>query len=268
MTLLVSWVLGLGKGLADNLRNTSKENRQAIINQHVYALQNGATPKTDEEGNYIGFDISTMDTFGDKVLAADDITQFLPYRAEDSDGDGVPDYERFGQVFDAQSVAAGADPYGMSTEQGFITSDGKEFFVDAGGNVVEVTDGNVPYEVGGGQSVAEALGLTETITDDDSGETKNYTMGPDGAIVCNDEGYVYNSETDMCEPPAEEEKSDTVSSPILSIEPYRTFEDIMASITTPAPTIAPISANIGKMQGGGMAGLNRAADNFLKALAG
>ena len=259
---------GLGKGLADNLRNTSKENRQAIINQHVYALQNGATPKTDEEGNYIGFDISTMDTFGDKVLAAEDITQFLPYGAEDADGDGVPDYERFGQVFDAQSVAAGADPYGMSTEQGFITSDGKEFFVDASGKVVEVTDGNVPYEVGGGQSVAEALGLTEVEDDDDSGTAKNYTMGPDGTIVCNDEGYVYNSETDMCEPPAEEKKSDTVSSPILSIEPYRSFEDIMASITTPAPKIAPISANIRPMQAGGMAGLNRAADNFLKALAG
>lgn len=259
---------GLGKGLADNLRNTSKENRQAIINQHVYALQNGATPKTDEEGNYIGFDISTMDTFADKVLAAEDITQFLPYGAEDADGDGVPDYERFGQVFDAQSVAAGADPYGMSTEQGFITSDGKEFFVDASGKVVEVTDGNVPYEVGGGQSVAEALGLTEVEDDDDSGTAKNYTMGPDGTIVCNDEGYVYNSETDMCEPPAEEKKSDTVSSPILSIEPYRSFEDIMASITTPAPKIAPISANIRPMQAGGMAGLNRAADNFLKALAG
>lgn len=318
---------GLGKGLADNLRNTSKENRQAIINQHVYALQNGATPKTDEEGNYIGFDISTMDTFGDKVLAADDITQFLPpsmaggtftvtqdmidqlrataagltgkyddpeiaaklnaqadaltvgqtlnlpaysnpaYQA-DADGDGVPDYERFGQVFDAQSVAAGADPYGMSTEQGFITSDGKEFFVDASGKVVEVTDGTVPYEVGGGQSVDEALGLTKTITDDDSGETKNYTMGPDGTIVCNDEGYVYNPETDMCEPPAEEEGSDTVSFPTLSRDPYRSFEDIMASITTSAPTIAPISANIRPMQGGGMAGLNRAADNFLKALAG
>jgi len=259
---------GLGKGLADELRNTSKENRQAIINQHVYALQNGATPKTDEEGNYVGFDISTMDTFGDKVLAAEDITQFLPYGAEDADGDGVPDYERFGQVFDAQSVAAGADPYGMSTEQGFITSDGKEFFVDASGKVVEVTDGNVPYEVGGGQSVAEALGLTEVEDDDDSGTAKNYTMGPDGTIVCNDEGYVYNSETDMCEPPAEEKKSDTVSSPITTAITPRSFDDVLKSVVVPAPRIAPISANIRPMQGGGMAGLNRAADNFLKALAG
>jgi hypothetical protein len=259
---------GLGKGLADDLRNASKENRQAIINQHVYALQNGATPKTDKDGNYVGFDISTMDTFGDKVLAAEDITQFLPGGAKDADGDGVPDSVRLGQVFDAQSVAAGADPYGTSTEQGFITSDGKEFFVDASGKVVEVTDGNVPYEVGGGQSVAEALGLTETTTGDgESGAGKNYTMGPDGTIVCNDAGYVYNSETDMCEPPAESAEVEQVLSARIA-EPARTFDEILSGVVKPGPTIAPISANIGKMQGGGMAGLNRAADNFLKALAG
>jgi len=35
-----------------------------------------------------------------------------------------------------------------------------------------------------------------------------------------------------------------------------------------APDVAPISANVQPMQEGGMAGLNRAADNFLKALAG
>ena len=271
---------GLGKPLADKLRGSSRENRQAIIDQHVYALQNGATPKTDEDGNYIGFDISTMDTFANKVLAADDIMAFMPpssgtynnpaYQA-DADGDGVSDYDRFQQVFGAQSTAASADPTGTSTEQGFITSDGKEFFVDAGGNVVEVTDGTVPLEVGGGQSVVEALGVTETTTGggDGSEEIKNYTTDDGGNKICNDEGYVYNSETDMCEPPAEEEKSDTVSSPIgIGIPSSRRFDDIMASITTPAPKIAPISANIRPMQDGGMAGLNRTADNFLKALAG
>ncbi len=306
---------GLGKPLADKLRGSSRENRQAIIDQHVYALQNGATPKTDEDGNYIGFDISTMDTFADKVLAADDIMSFMPPSSEassftvtqdmidsvrasglnaqadaltvgqtlslppysnpayqaDADGDNVSDYDRFQQVFGAQSTAADVDPTGMSTEQGFITSDGKEFFVDAGGNVVEVTDETVPFEVGGGQDVAVALGGTETTTggDDGSEEIKNYTTDEDGNKVCNDEGYVYNSETDMCELPAEEEKSDTVSSPIgLGIPSSRRFDDIMASITTPAPKIAPISANIRPMQAGGMAGLNRTADNFLKALAG
>lgn len=272
---------GLGKDLADKLRGSSRENRQAIIDQHVYALQNGATPKTDEDGNYIGFDISTMDTFADKVLGAEDIMAFMPpssgtynnpaYQA-DADGDGVSDYDRFQQVFGAQSTAASADPTGTSTEQGFITSDGKEFFVDAGGNVVEVTDGTVPFEVGGGEDVIKVLGGTdETITggDDNSEEIKNYTTDEDGNKVCNDAGYVYNSETDTCELPAEEEKSDTVSSPSrIGIPSYRSFNDLMASITTPAPKIAPISANIRPMQDGGMAGLNRTADNFLKALAG
>ena len=68
----------------------------------------------------------------------------------------------------------------------------------------------------------------------------------------------------MCEPPAEVEQ--VLSAKIA--EPARTFDEILSGVVKPGPTIAPISANIGKMQGGGMAGLNRAADNFLKALAG
>ena len=317
--------LGLGKGLADDLRGKSREARQAIIDQHAYALANGATPKTDEEGNYIGFDISTMDTFADKMLAAEDIMAFMPPSTEassftvtqdmidslrasglnaqadaltvgqtlnlpaysnpayqaDADGDSIPDSERFAQIYDAQKAAAdampkydnfidyllGAGPAG-STEQGFITPDGKEFFVDAGGNVVEVTDSVVPFEVGGGDDVAAALGLTETIT---GGDDDAATAGPDtGHVdgVCNTEGYVYNPETDMCEPPSEEEGSDKPSLSINRPSSLRSFQDILGGVATPGPKIAPISANIRPMQGGGMAGLNRAADNFLKALAG
>ena len=269
---------GLGKGLADDLRGKSREERQTIINQHVYALENGATPKTDEEGNYIGFDISTMDTFADKVLAADDISVFLPGGAEDADGDGVSDYDRFRQVYDAQSEAAKKDPFGQSTEQGFITSDGKEFFVDAGGNVVEVTDSVVPFEVGGGDDVTDIFTATTTTTDDDddggsdtgtdTGVDTGHTVDEDGNIVCNTEGYIYNPETKVCEPKKEEETGGDLGSPISRGTTSRSFDDILAGITTPAPNIAPISANIRPMQSGGMAGLNRAADNFLKALAG
>jgi hypothetical protein len=260
---------GLGKGLADDLRDKSREERQSIINQHVYALQNGATPKTDEEGNYIGFDISTMDTFADKVLGAEDITQFLPGGAEDADGDGVPDYVRFGQVYDAQSTAAAEDPYGYSTEQGFITSDGREFFVDAGGNVVEVTDDVVPFEVGGGQDVAAALGVVEEGDGGDDGDAA--TAGPDtGHVdgVCNNPDYVYNPETDMCEPPKEEDTDGDLGSPINAGITPRSFDDVLRSVVIPAPRIAPISENIRPMKAGGMVGLNRAADNFIKALAG
>jgi hypothetical protein len=260
---------GLGKPFADKLRGASREDRQAIIDQHLYALQNGATPKTDEEGNYVGFDISTMDTFADKVLGAEDITQFLPGGAEDADGDGVPDYVRFGQVYDAQSTAADKDPYGMSTEQGFITEDGREFFVDATGNVVEVTDGVVPFEVGGGDDVTDIFTATTTTTSDDDDTTTTTTDDTghkDG--VCNNPDYVYNPETDMCEPPKEEETDGDLGSPITTGISPRSFDEVLRSVVVPAPDIPSISTNIRPMQGGGMAGLNRAADNFLKALAG
>ena len=59
-----------------------------------------------------------------------------------------------------------------------------------------------------------------------------------------------------------------LGSPITSAITPRSFDEVLRSVVVPAPDIAPISANIRPMQGGGMAGLNRAADNFLKALAG
>jgi hypothetical protein len=62
--------------------------------------------------------------------------------------------------------------------------------------------------------------------DGESGAGKNYTMGPDGTIVCNDAGYVYNSETDMCEPPAEVEQ--VLSARIA--EPARTFDEILSGV--------------------------------------
>ena len=46
------------------------------------------------------------------------------------------------------------------------------------------------------------------------------------------------------------------------------FDDVLKRVVMAAPDVAPISANVKPMQEGGMAGLNRAADNFLQALAG
>ena len=54
----------------------------------------------------------------------------------------------------------------------------------------------------------------------------------------------------------------------LLYQATESFEDIMKRVVVAAPNIAPISANVQPMQEGGMAGLNRAADNFLQALAG
>jgi len=264
---------GLGSSFADKLRNSSEAERRAIVDQHLNALNSGATPVYNDKGEYVGFNIDTMDTFADKVLAAEDISKFLPGGAEDADGDGVPDYERFQQVFDAQSTAADADPLGQSTEQGFITSDGKEFFVDAGGNVVEVKDGVVPFEIGGGDDTIDIFDTTTFPTDNDntSGPDTGFKTDEDGNIICNTEGYVHNPETNMCEPPKEEDEDEKGSdniTPTINIVRGEDFDDVLRRVVTAAPSIAPISANVQTMQKGGMAGLNRAADNFLKALAG
>jgi len=195
----------------------------------------------------------------------------LPGGAEDADGDGVIDSERFGQVYDAQSTAAAEDPYGYSTEQGFITSDGREFFVDATGKVVEITDGVVPFEVGGGQTASSALGMSDERTDGGDDTTTTTTTTDDTGHkdgVCNNPDYVYNPETDKCEPKKEEETDGDLGSPITTAITPRSFDEVLRSVVVPAPRIAPISENIRPMQAGGMVGLNRAADNFIKALAG
>jgi len=116
--------------------------------------------------------------------------------------------------------------------------------------------------------------IFETMTMTGDGEdTKNYTIGEDGTIICNQEGYVYSEAAGMCVPADEVEGGDETDTgtPTIGIgrgAPARSFEDVLAGITSPAPRIAPISENIRPMQAGGMVGLNRAADNFLKALAG
>ena len=274
---------GLGSGFADKLKASSEAERQAIVDQHLNALNSGATPVYNDKGEYVGFNMNTMDTFADKVLAADDIMAFMPpsfgtfenpaYQA-DADGDGVPDFERFQQIMDAQSEAAKNDPFGQSTEQGFITSDGREFFVDATGNVVEVKDGVVPFEIGGGDSAIDIFSTTTkdddggSDTDTDTGVDTGHTVDEDGNIVCNTEGYVYNPETKVCEPAKEEEDDGTPGSGIGTGTSGESFEDVLKRVVVAAPDVAPISANVRPMQEGGMAGLNRAADNFLKALAG
>ena len=90
----------------------------------------------------------------------------------------------------------------------------------------------------------------------------------DGNIVCNTEGYIYNPETKVCEPAKEEEDDGTPGSGIGTGTSGESFEDVLKRVVVAAPDVAPISANVRPMQEGGMAGLNRAADNFLKALAG
>ena len=103
-------------------------------------------------------------------------------------------------------------------------------------------------------------------TGTDTGVDTGHTVNDDGNIVCNTEGYVYNPETKICEPAKEVET--TPGSGIGTSTSGESFDEVLKRVVVAAPDVAPISANVRPMQEGGMVGLNRAADNFLKALAG
>ena len=159
-----------GGYLGEQMLKGGIEDRKSIIDQQVAALEMGATPQFDAQGNYVGFDDSTMSTFGQQVLGADDIMAFMPPGPNnpaydpDANKDGVNDFDRFRTVYNAQSAAADADPYGMSTEGGFITSDGDEYYVQGDGSVNMVTDNLVPYnDAASGSTVSEVYGAGDTV---------------------------------------------------------------------------------------------------------
>ena len=122
-----------------------------------------------------------------------------------------------------------------------------------------------------GPVAVDVFSEMSTTTGDDDDTTTTTTDDTDtGHVggVCNNPDYVYNPETDKCEPKKEEETDGDLGSPITTAITPRSFDEVLRSVVVPAPRIAPISENIRPMQAGGMVGLNRAADNFIKALAG
>ena len=355
--------LGLGSEFVQGLVNKTEAQRTNIVAQHMSAINEGATPKYNEEGKYIGYDTSTMGTFADKVLAGD-AKEFLPptlpdlnytvtqddldslaatnklykdsnistLKGKDLDGDGLPDTRtnlvspvygdglnlgdqinmsginspsaneyasgftdaegnpvtdnsRFQQIYNVQSEAAEIDPNGSSTENGFITSDGREFVVTYDGKLLEVNDGVVGTGagifnngLGTGTNVSNVYNLLD---DEDEGDGDDddsivseidtgYTIDESGNRICNEAGYVYDVASDACIIAEELSGNGNASLNIGSggSGNVRSFNDVLRSIETRPAKIAPISANIKPMAQGGMAGLNRAADNFLRALGG
>jgi len=210
-----------GGAIGEQMLSGGIADRQSIIDQQVAALEMGATPQFDAQGNYVGFDDSTMSTFADQVLSSDNIGAFLPpslpassfnvtqtdidqlraagledranelqvgqtlnlsafdnpaYSA-DANNDGINDYDRFQTVFGVQSDAANADPYGMSTENGFITSDGRFFYAMGDGSVQEVVDNFVPYnDAASGSSVNQVYGIDD-VTISTAGRDENERRG-------------------------------------------------------------------------------------------
>ena len=331
----------VGEGISENILN--EEGRTALVNQHLDALKNGATPQFDEKGEYTGFDLSTMGTFADKLLASDDILSFMPPSATstdytvtqeniddiarinqeygganstsigskvdtdsgnsgdatssdysdifaqddgsslglgdvlqtgdftndaylaDADGDGVDDSDRFSQVFEAQSTAADADPTGMSTEQGFITSGGKTYFVTASGNVVPVNTDDYDWAKDEGKQIVDfdrSGGLkTESIFDDPIIDNDN----DDDDVVC----------------PAGFERINGECVPIVVDKPRPGLPPIIRPIDggggggslpgLPGSSVPGLKVpGVKQFAGGGMVspGLANAADNFLAALTG
>ena len=155
-----------GGMIAEKMLMGGIENRQSIIDEHTAALEAGATPQYNEAGEYVGFDTSTMTGNVQGILDEFGAEGLLP--------GGLPpevaaaENARFQQVFDAQSTAAGADPTGMSTQDGFITTgsgsgafDGTEYYVAGDGSVQEVTDGIVGYDnAKSGETVESVYGIT------------------------------------------------------------------------------------------------------------
>ena len=157
-----------GGYLGEQMLKGGIEDRKSIIDQQVAALEMGATPQFDAQGNYVGFDNSTMSTFADQVLGADDIMAFMPPGPNnpaydpDANKDGVNDFDRFRTVYDAQSAAAAADSTGMSTEGGFVTSGGDEYYIQGDGSVDMITNNLVPYnDAASGSTVNQVYGIDD-----------------------------------------------------------------------------------------------------------
>jgi hypothetical protein len=164
------------------------------------------------------------------------------------------------------SAGEGQNPavIGVRNEDGETVSEDGET-VSFGSDIANTSEGPVAVDDDIFATIATSGDddTTTTTTDVDTG----YTTDENGNKICNQAGYVYDVATDACVPVVAEEESTNTSLNIGS-GASRSFEDVLKNIQTKPNTIAPISSNIKPMAQGGMAGLNRTADNFLRALGG
>ena len=114
------------------------------------------TPFDNQE--YVGGNLVDYDNYGALLppIPGNDLA------SSDADGDGIPDYQEFVTLYDAQSTAAANDPTGMSTGTGFIA--GSDFSADIDGDgTVENYEEGTQYAVNTDGSVAVA-GSAEDLT--------------------------------------------------------------------------------------------------------
>tara|TARA_R100000951_G_scaffold16512_3_gene13031 strand:+ start:8495 stop:11089 length:2595 start_codon:yes stop_codon:yes gene_type:complete len=173
----------VGGVLGRQMERLSTADRKALADSHMSALENGATAQFDDEGNYTGFDTSTMSTFAEDFLASEDPSSFLPGGTMSDE-----DFESFETLYDANSRAADLDPYGMTTERGFIAEDGREFYVNEDGSVSELDSDVVDFDRSGGRSVNSILG----------GDMPE--GGPDEEINVCEPGFEFDAVEGICMP--------------------------------------------------------------------
>jgi hypothetical protein len=99
--------------------------------------------------------------------------------------------------------------------------------------------------------------LEEDKVTTEAADDTGYTTDESGNIICNNPDYIYDPVSQQCGPIGDSIKLNMPSRPI-------DMADVLQGITTNQVNIAPISG----MQAGGMAGLNSAADKFIRSLAG
>ena len=100
-------------------------------------------------------------------------------------------------------------------------------------------------------------------------EEKNFTIGEDGLPVCNDEGYVYSEELEMCVPMEEEEGAGGAPTSMFrgrssGDRPGKKAPELTRTI---GGQDTPEARALGFANGGSV-GLNAAADRFLRAMQG
>ena len=111
--------------------------------------------------------------------------------------------------------------------------------------------------------------IPETPKEDDPivDDEKNFTIGDDGLPVCNDEGYVYSEELDMCVPMEEQTGTKLTSTFRGRGSGDRPGKRAPRLTRTIGGQDTPEARALGFANGGSV-GLNAAADRFLRAMQG
>jgi hypothetical protein len=130
---------------------------QSVYNNQVVDAQQNPTNMSTATGSTNGGGVDT--SFADAVLANPE--NFLPGASNDSDGNGINDYDEFQAVYNTQLVDAEQNPTGMSTADGVYTGDsyGGTGTGTGTGTSTTTTTG------GGGTSVVTAPPVNQALLD-------------------------------------------------------------------------------------------------------